>query len=203
MADRSSTIPKDDTGKGLDGMNSASKAEGSGQPSQTSESCSDSKQVQDQKRCPPHDWVVVSEGEDPDTTIAKNNANAQALPAKKADQARGYLFEVKAIEANKKRGIKKTSRKLQCRICKVDQELDIVFNDGQIGECSSKKAKKVADGKRDQAKRQKEIQVLMNKESGKEHKPLAKIDGSLADATGKDSAQAVFERREYQVEVVT
>lgn len=87
---------------------------------------------------------MIDPGEPPDVTIEKDLANAAALPAKKADDARGYSFEAKAIAENmKKRQIETTSKKLRCKICGAEQELDVVFKDGQIAECSSKKGENV------------------------------------------------------------
>ena len=189
---------------GLTGIQNAASSEGQQSPADTVSSCPDEKQAE-QPPCPPHDWEIdpTNPGGSADDGIKKAEENAQALAKKTSEkdqnQRRGYLFEARAIEANKPRKISFTGRTYRCKKCKQKQEIDIGFDSGQIAECSSKLAKQVNKGKRDQAKREKEIQEMLNKDQ----KPLAKIDGSGEMQSEADGAKEVFERRGYATEVLS
>jgi hypothetical protein len=188
---------------GLAGIQSVANTEGQQSPTDTVNSCSDKKQAE-APQCPPHDWVIDEgrPGVSADDGIAHAQDNAKALETKpsKADQRRGYVFEARAIEANKQRKpISFTGRTYICRRCGKEQEIDIGFEDGQIAECSSKKAKQVDTGKKEQAKKEKEIQAMLNKDQ----KPLAKIDGRGEMGSEAQGAKEVFERRNYNTEILS
>jgi len=164
----------------------------------------DTERDPDEKKCPPHLWVVV-ESHKPEETI--NDRRNLATKTKNPDQARGYNFEADAIEENGKlREIEATDRKYRCARCGKETEVDILFKDGQIGEASSKKAKQVASGKRDQAKLQNDLQRQLNQDTNTTHMPMAKVDNSkdlnnTVDQNGRSSKQ-IFEERGYQVELL-
>jgi hypothetical protein len=167
-------------GGSISSIESAAKAEGEQAPEDVSGDCP---AVQPPETCPPHDWLVHEEkgGDTANAGIQRNKDNAKELEGKpsRANQKRGYEFEAKAICKNAKRkNIDAVGRTYICSKCGQDQEIDIVFEDGQIAECSSRNFKGVTKGKSAQRKRQREIQASLNNEV----KPLAKLDRNLGDA---------------------
>jgi len=168
---------------------------------------------------PPHSWTVVDPGKKPEDQKKEKKEKAAELTAKdekraakakamksapakpkNADAARSAAFEAKAIEENeKKKPIASCAVKYKCTNCGMDQEVDIVFEDGQHAECQSHSSENyrkamLADGeKRNQAERYVDIQRQNNQTIGVGRigvQPMTKFDGAHMGDTTKAEALA-------------
>jgi hypothetical protein len=115
----------------------------------------------------------------------------------RANQMRGLQFEKDAIELNhQKRPIESVGREYRCQRCRVKQEVDILFKDGQIAEAKSASLKTVKN-KGEQAERLKDLQVWLNCQNGATFKPLAKLDNSHVEV---DEVAQKLEGRGFEIE---
>jgi hypothetical protein len=162
------------------------------------------KEPEKKKECPPHTWKIVSE-DDPDQHI--KNLLKDAKESKDRGRGRGLDFEATGIEENKKHGIETTNRVYKCVKCGQIQQVDIVFKDGQLGECKSKKAKQTRSKEvKRQAERYLDIQRQVNHVRKTGHKPLAKLDNSedlkkTVDENGRTSKE-IMKKRGYDIELL-
>jgi hypothetical protein len=150
-------------------------------------------------------WVPDLPCKSPEEAIAENRARARK--DKDRERARGYEFAADAIERNQKeRGIAATECRYKCARpgCNAQTEADIVFNNGQIAEIASRKAKNIAKGKSDQSKSQMDLQRQLNEAGNTNHKRLAKVDRrpelrDTVDQHGRTGTE-IFRQRGYEVE---
>jgi hypothetical protein len=151
------------------------------------------------KKCPPHDWYVADPGKSAEDGMAEQQNKIDDLKKSpsRAGQMRGAQFEKDAIDLNgRKRPIESTGRIYRCRRCGAEQEVDIVFKDGQIAEAKSRNFKGVKSGG-DQAGRYTDLQTSLNKQNGTNFKPLGKLDKSRPDV---DQSAEKFDSRGFEVE---
>jgi hypothetical protein len=149
--------------------------------------------------CPPHQWVVVDPGKSLKEGIEEKDQLVKHLSRSpsRSEMMRGQQFERDAMEANgRQRQIKCTGRVYRCLKCGAEQEVDIIFEDGQIAEAKSRSFDGIKK-KGKQAARYVDIQSWLNETQNTTYKPLAKIDESLPDA---DQSAAKYVSRGHQVE---
>lgn len=164
---------------------------------------------------PPHQWEVVvdDKGDEKKQTPEQakkekaeqakefrerdreREAKAAAMGAPKPDpryekDAQDLDFESKAITKNEeKKKIAACEVEYKCKNCPENTKVDIVFEDGQLGECQNEKARNYDTDKRKskQAKKLVDIQRQINEQRKTNHKPMAKFnndnigDAALAD----------------------
>jgi hypothetical protein len=143
-----------------------------------------------------HAWIEIRRKTKAET-LADNQSNIAHLENKpsRAGDRRGYEFENKAIRANAdKLDIQATSVEYRCQKCGQMQEVDMLGK-VQLAEAKSRRFRQIKS-RRQQAKRLVDIQ---NKIVNPGKKPLAKLDGNLADAA--DSASK-YQDRGFDVEIL-
>ncbi len=140
--------------------------------------------------CPPHNWVEV-ERKAPDETKSLLDSMVSDLQSKpsKAEVMRGWVFEKMALAENQKiKDVEASSVKYRCSKCGDEQEIDILFKDGQIGESKSRNFKGIKSTK-DQLARIADIQRQLNQKNKTNLQPLAKLDNTRPNI--EDSAEYV------------
>lgn len=166
--------------------------------------------IPDADKCPPHAWVVdpKESGTNPDDKIKElREAATRARSIGHHKEARGYDFEADAIEKNKSRGIETTDRLYRCSKCGAVQQVDILFKNGQFGECKSKKANQMKNPRvKAQSTRYVDLQRQMNELKKTSHQPLAKLDNSeelkkTVDSKGRTSREIMI-KRGYEIELL-
>lgn len=159
----------------------------------------------DKPDCPPHQWVVKKAGESLDKATKRLQDQIDYLEKKKSPEKIRYKeslqFEKKAMELNnKKRPIESVSTIYKCVNpgCKAVQEVDILFEDGQVAESKSASLKTVRDDEyRKQSERLKDLQKFLNCQNGKTFKPMLKSDANHKDA---NDVEQEYQKRGFEIE---
>ncbi|WP_224250075.1 hypothetical protein [Hyalangium gracile] len=151
------------------------------------------------KNCPPHDWVVSKQGKSVDEARkeAKERITELSKSPSQSDTMRGVVFERDAMELNnKKRPIETVGTVFKCRRCGVEQEVDIIFKDGQIAESKSANLKSVKK-KSKQSQRLLDLQSFLNCNRSTNFQPLAKLDANHSEV---DPVAQKYQERGYEIE---
>ncbi len=151
------------------------------------------------KNCPPHEWVLWKEGKSVDdaTRVAQDRLAELSKSPSQSDTMRGVAFEQESMDLNnKKHPIDTVGAIYKCRRCGAEQEVDILFKDGQIAESKSANLKSVKK-KSKQSQRLLDLQSSLNCNKGTNFKPLAKLDANHSDI---DSVAQKYNERGYEVE---
>ena len=160
------------------------------------------------KKCPPHDWKVISQ-QTPEETKKANSEEAQRLRAKggKTDirQAETLEFANKSIDANMiKMDIKATEVNIKCNDCQQEGAIDIVGKDrvAEVQSCKASNLDTGSEGKRKsrQAKYLNDVQNQMNAVKGNSHNPISKVD--TAQIGDENLAERVCKRRNMEYEPI-
>jgi len=152
----------------------------------------------ERKGCPPHDWEVKTPGKSVEEAVRdfdKRIAGLRNSPSQ-AGEMRGVQFERDAmILNNKKHPIEAVGTEYVCRRCGKEQEVDIIFKDGQIAESKSANFKQVSKSK--QPRKLADLQSFFNCNKGTSFKPLAKLDDNHPDV---DRVAQKFHDRGFELE---